>query len=114
MYCTCISRENLETTNGDSGETAQVFAQRRNFGDKTFEHSWTSVSAGRIAFRKCDNTPDRRQSKTLILSTNADKKIVSNKVFGCYLSPNTVTSDFDPRSSVVKSVFYCHLSGVYQ
>ena len=25
---------------------------------------------------------------------------------------NTVSRDFDPRSSIVKSVFYCRLSGV--
>ena len=43
-----------------------------------------------------------RQSKTLILSTNVDKKIVRNSVFDCHLSPgwrqmaieNTVSSDF--------------------
>ena len=47
-------------------------------------------------------------------------KIVRNRVFDCQLSPdwrqmateNTVSSDFDPRSSIVKSVFDCRLSGV--
>ena len=45
--------------------------------------------------------PDRRQSKTLILSTNVDK-IVRNRVLDCHLSPdlrqiaikNSVSSDF--------------------
>ena len=66
-------------------------------------------------------TPGRRQSKTLILSTNVDKKIVRNRVFHCHLSPNwrqmaienTVSSDFDPRSSIVQSVFDCRLTGVF-
>ena len=42
-------------------------------------------------------------------------KIVRKRVFDCYLSPvrrqiakeNTVSSDFDARSSLVKSVFDC-------
>ena len=38
------------------------------------------------------NTPDRRQSKTLILSTNVDKKYLET-VFDCHLSPD-VSSDF--------------------
>ena len=47
-------------------------------------------------------------------------KIVRNRGFNCHLSPewrqmaieNTVSNDFDPRSSIVKSVFNCGLSGV--
>ena len=47
-------------------------------------------------------------------------KIARNRVFDCHLSPNwrqiaienTVFSDFDPRSSIVKSVFDCRLPGV--
>ena len=47
-------------------------------------------------------------------------KIVRNRVFDCHLSPdwqqmtieNTVSSDFDPRSSIVKSFFDCRLSSV--
>ena len=62
--------------------------------------------------------PDRRQSKTLILSTNVDKN--RERVFDCHLShdwrhmaiENTVYSDFYPRSSIVMSVFDCRLSGV--
>ena len=48
------------------------------------------------------HTPDRPQSKTLILSTIADQKIVRNRVLDCHLSPdwrqmpieNTVSSYF--------------------
>ena len=43
-----------------------------------------------------------------------------NEVFDCHVSPerrhmaikNTVSSYFDPRSSIVKGVFDCRLSGV--
>ena len=64
-------------------------------------------------------TSDRRQSKTLILSTNVDKK-VRNRVFDCHLSPdwrqmaieNAVLANFDPSSSIVMSVFDCRLSDV--
>ena len=34
-----------------------------------------------------NTTPDRRQSKTLILSTNVDQKLVRNRVADCHLSP---------------------------
>ena len=33
-------------------------------------------------------TPDRRQSKTLILSTDVDQKSERNRDFGCHLSPD--------------------------
>ena len=46
------------------------------------------------------NTIDERRSK-----------IVRSKVFHCHLSPNC-SSDFYPRSQIVKSVFDCRLSGV--
>ena len=44
---------------------------------------------------------------------------VRNRLFDCHLSPNwrqmaiknTDSSDFDPRSSIVKNVFDCGLSG---
>ena len=47
-------------------------------------------------------------------------KIVKNRVFDCHLSPdwrqmtieNTISSDFDPCLSIVKSVFDCRLPGV--
>ena len=63
-------------------------------------------------------TPDRRQSKKSILLTHT--KIARNRVFDCHLSPdwrqmaieNTVSSHFDPRLSIVKSIFDCRLSGV--
>ena len=59
------------------------------------------------------SSPDRRQSKTLILSTNVDQKKVRNRIFDCDLSTdlrrmaieNIVSCDFHPRSSIVKSVF---------
>ena len=65
-------------------------------------------------------TPGRRQSKASIQSVNVDKKIVRNRVFDCHLSPywrqmaieNTVSIDFDPRSSIVDSVFDCRLQDV--
>ena len=49
---------------------------------------------------KC--TPDRRQSKTLILSMNLDEKSLETEFFYCHLSPNwqqmaienTVSRDF--------------------
>ena len=55
-------------------------------------------------------TPDRRQSKTLILSTNEDQKYLET-VFNCYLT--LFLAIIDPRSSIVKSVFDCHISGVF-
>ena len=69
------------------------------------------------------NTPDRRLSKTLILSLNhfEDKKSLETEfsIVICRLVEremaigNTVSRDFFyPRSSIVKSVFNCHLSGV--
>ena len=44
-------------------------------------------------------TLERRQLKTLIVSTNIDWKILFLEIF-------------DPRSSIVKSVLDCRLSGV--
>ena len=65
-------------------------------------------------------TLDRRQSKTLILSTNVDTKSLETEISIVICRPtgdkcqskNTVYSIFDPRSSIVKNVFDCHLSGV--
>ena len=47
-------------------------------------------------------TPDRRQSKMLLLSKNIDKKSLETEFFYCHFSPdwrqmaikNTVSSDF--------------------
>ena len=66
------------------------------------------------------STPDRRQSKMLILSTRSTSKIIRNRVFDCHLASdwrqmtieNTYSSAFNPRSSIVKIVFDCRLSGV--
>ena len=61
---------------------------------------------------------ETKQSKTFILLKNVDQS--RNRVFNCHLSPNwpqmaiekSVSSDFYLRSSIVKSTFDCHLSGV--
>ena len=68
------------------------------------------------------NTPDRRQSKTLILSRNhfEDQKSLETEfsIAICRLVErqmaigNTVYRDFYPRPSIVKSVYNCRLSGV--
>ena len=68
-----------------------------------------------LSSEKRINTPVRRQSKTLILSTNVDQKSLETElsIAICRMAiENTVSSDFDPRSSIVKSVFDCHLPGV--
>ena len=64
----------------------------------------------------CFHTPDRRQSETLILSTNVGQNSLKTEfsIVGRQIAiENTVSSDFDPRSSIVKSVFDCNLSGVF-
>ena len=55
------------------------------------------------------NTPDRRQSKTLLIIDERGSKIARNSVFDCHLSPdwrkmaieNTGSSAFDLHSSRV-------------
>ena len=61
--------------------------------------------------RICKNTLDRAAIENV---NTIDDKIVRSRVFACHLSPvlNTVSSHFDPRSSIVKSVFDFHLSDV--
>ena len=69
---------------------------------------------------KSYHTPDRRQLKMLIQSTN-EIKTLRNRVFDCYLSPNgdkwqSITlflAILEQCLLIVKSVFYCRLSGVY-
>ena len=65
-------------------------------------------------------TPDRRQSKTSILSRNVDQKSIAT-VFSIAIcrpigdkwqSKTLFLSFFDPRSSIVDNVFDCHLPGV--
>ena len=55
------------------------------------------------------------------VNENTGSNIVKNRVFDCHLSPNWRQMEivntvfftiFHPRSSIVKSVFDCHLSGV--
>ena len=65
-------------------------------------------------------TPDRRQSKALILSTNIDQKsletefliVICRQTGDKWQSKTLLLVIFDPHSSIVKSVFGCHLSGV--
>ena len=57
------------------------------------------------------NTPGRWQSKTLILSTYADQNSIETGV--SIVIVNTVSCDYYPRSSIVKSVFNCRLPGMF-
>ena len=58
---------------------------------------------------QCFNTPDRRQSKTLLAIDERGSKIDRNSVFDCQLSPvgrqmaieNSVSDDFYLRFSIV-------------
>ena len=64
------------------------------------------------------NTPDRWQLKTLIISTNIDLRLLETDFFDCRLSPDwrqTASKTLflaicDPHSSIIQSVFDCHLS----
>ena len=66
-------------------------------------------------------TSYRRQSKTLILLTRVDKKILGNRVFDCHLSPDWRQMAIKNTASIVflsvfvdnvKSDFDCGLSRV--
>ena len=64
-------------------------------------------------------TSDRRQSKILILSTDVDQNIVKTEFTIAIFRPTgdkwqsktLFLTFFDPCSSIVKSVFDCHISG---
>ena len=62
-------------------------------------------------------TPGRWKSKTLILSTNADQKWIKQGLLLSFVNRlaivNTVSCDYYPRSSIVKSVFNCRLPGMF-
>ena len=62
-------------------------------------------------------TPGRWESKTLILSTNADQKSIKQGFQLSFVARlaivNTVSCDYYPRSSIVKSVFICRLPGMF-
>ena len=66
------------------------------------------------------NTPGRRQSKTSILSTNVNKNSLNTEFLIAICRPTgdkwqsktLFLAIFDPRSSIVKSVFDCRLPGV--
>ena len=84
------------------------WCRKKNFSQSLF-----------ITYRKC--TPDKRQSKTLILSTDVDQKSLETEFsIAIYFSlnwrqitiENTVSSDIGPCLSIVKSVFDCRLPGV--
>ena len=64
------------------------------------------------------NTSDRRQSKTLMLSTNADPRSLETELSTAICRPTgdkwqsktLFPAICDPRSSIVQSVFDCRLS----
>ena len=62
-------------------------------------------------------TPGRWQSKTLILSTNADQKSIKQGFLLSFVARlaivNTVSCDYYSRSSIVMSVFNCRLPGMF-
>ena len=66
------------------------------------------------------NTPDKRQSKTPILSRNVDQKsietalsiVICRQCGDKWQSKTLFLSIFDPRSSIVDNVFDCRLSGL--
>ena len=68
------------------------------------------------------HTPSRRQSKMPVLSRNVDQKSLETEflIAICrhtddkWQSKTLFLSIFDPRSSIVDSVFDCHLPGVMQ
>ena len=65
-------------------------------------------------------TPYRRQSKSLILSTNIDQKLIKTEfsiaiyrqLGDKWLSKTLFLAIFDQRSSILKSVFDCRITGV--
>ena len=70
--------------------------------------------------REYATTPDRRQSKTVILTIDERRSKSLETVFDCHLWPdwrqmtieNTVSSDFRSAFVDCKSVFDCRLSGL--
>ena len=94
-----------------------IFLRNVNCVDWTvrgFDISWVG---GRLLHWVGVNTPGRRQSKTLILSTNKDKKSLKTEfsIAICrptgdkWQSKTLFLAFFDPRSSIVKNVFDCRL-----
>ena len=77
---------------------------------------------GKILPEMTNITPGRRQSKTSMLSTNfVDQNsleiefsiAICRPIGDKWQSKTLFLSIFDPRSSIVKSVFDCHLPGVH-
>ena len=62
-------------------------------------------------------TPGRWQSKTLILSSNAYQKSIKQGFLLSFVARlsivNTVSCNYYPRSSIVKSVFNCRLPSMF-
>ena len=79
-----------------------------------------NVAASKVTISSF-TTPGRRQSKTLLLSTNVDQNsynlsfrlpFVARLVTKMAIK-NTFLANFHPRSSIVKSVFDSRLPGVF-
>ena len=70
-----------------------------------------------VLFLICIFTPGRRQSKIVILLRNVDQKSLETEFLNAICCPFGDKSQskrlflaiFDPRSSIVKSLFDCHL-----
>ena len=73
-----------------------------------------------VIHRISNITPGRRQSQTLIPSTNVDQKSLETEFSNAICrsigdkcqSKTLFLTIFDPRSSIAKSVFDCRLPGV--
>ena len=82
--------------------------------------SLSRVRVKRSSHANTKYTPDRRQSKTFILSMNVDKKSLETEFSIAICRPtgnkwqkkHTVSSYFDLHFSIVKSILDCRLSGV--
>ena len=102
----------LSTCNSVWPQNATITHCRPTHGTMRKRHRKLTVRA----------TPNRQKSKTLILSTNVDQKSLKTKflIAICRLigdirqSKTLFIAIFDSRSSIVKSVFDCRISGVSQ
>ena len=72
----------------------------------------TNVYGKNTRIQRICITQGRRQSKTLILSTNVDQKSLETDIGDKWQSKTLFLSIFDPRSSIVKGVFGCSISDV--
>ena len=78
-----------------------------------FTQRWMSIPTSTST---TSTTSGRLQSKALILSKNVDQKSLKTEfsiaICRQLAIKNTVSSNFYPILSIVKSVFDCHLAGV--